>query len=612
MKKRLAFFISALSVYSTLTGCSSQTPDAPEEVTTEDSNQTNKYTSNNVTADTTIEFGSTITINGVGASVNGNTVIINQGGTYNLSGTLDDGQVIVNAGDLDQVELLLNGIDLTSSTSAPIYVMNADKTTITLVDGTENIITDASSYVYEDASVDEPNAAIFSKDDLKIDGTGSLIVNANYNNGIASKDDLDIKNGNITVTAVNNGIKGKDSIEIEDGTFIINSGGDAIKSDNTTDTTKGWITINGGTFDLIATGDGIQAETNLLVNAGTFNIQTGGGSENSSSHSSDWGNWTPPGYSQQTTSSTEETTSAKGLKAGVNITVEGGTFTIDSSDDSIHTNNSVVINGGEFSISSGDDGIHADTSLDINGGTIDITKSYEGLESVTITINDGTTRLVTSDDGINAAGGNDGSSMNGRPGQNNFSSSNGMIYLNGGYVYVDATGDGLDANGSIEMTGGTVIVNGPTNGGNGTLDYDNTFDISGGLLIGAGSNGMLQTPSSSSSQNTIVVSTNVSAKTLINVKDDSGNDVVTFAPSKSSQAIIISSPEFKTGSTYTISTGGTSTGTETDGLYTSGTYSGGTELASLTLSSSVTSNGNLGGGIGTPGGAMTRPGGMRP
>ena len=169
---------------------------------------------------------------------------------------------------------------MTSSTSAPIYIMNADKTTLTLVEGTENIITDATSYHYEDASIDEPNAAIFSKDDLKIDGTGTLIVNANYNNGIASKDDLSIKNGTITVNAVNNGIKGKDSIEIENGTFIINSGGDAVKSDNTTDTTKGYITINGGTFDLVATGDGIQAETNLLINAGTFTIKTGGGSEN--------------------------------------------------------------------------------------------------------------------------------------------------------------------------------------------------------------------------------------------------------------------------------------------------------------------------------------------
>lgn len=606
MKKRLTFFISALSVYSTLTGCSTQQPDPPQEIDI-------SLSSTNTEADTTIEFGSSITINGSGATIDGNTITITQGGTYSLSGTLSDGQLIVNAGDLDQVKLLLNGVNMTSSTSAPIYIMNADKTTLTLVEGTENIITDATSYHYEDASIDEPNAAIFSKDDLKIDGTGTLIVNANYNNGIASKDDLSIKNGTITVNAVNNGIKGKDSIEIENGTFIINSGGDAVKSDNTTDTTKGYITINGGTFDLVATGDGIQAETNLLINAGTFTIKTGGGSENASSHSSDWGNWMFPGQSQSSSSISEETTSAKGLKAGLNLTIEGGTFTLDSSDDAMHTNDSIIINNGELLITSGDDGIHADTNLEINGGNIDIKKSYEGLESTTITINNGSIHLVANDDGINAAGGNDGSSMGGRPGQNQFSSSTGMIYFNGGYVYVDATGDGIDANGSIEMTGGTVLVNGPTDGGNGALDYDATFNISGGLLIATGSSAMLQTPSTSSSQNTIVVSTNTTAGTLVNIKDTTGTDVVTFAPSKTSQVMIISSPDFKTESTYTISTGGTYSGTETDGLYIDGTYSGGSDLTSLTLSSSVTSNGNLSsGGMGRPSGGMNPSKGMRP
>lgn len=608
MKKQLTFFISALSIYSTLIGCSNQQPNTSDEAIQENIvESTNQdHSSTTVAADTTIEFGSSITVNGTGVTVDENIVTITQGGTYSLSGTLDDGQVIVNAGDLDQVELLLNGVHLTSSTSAPIYIMNADKTTLTLVEGTESVITDAESYVYEDASVDEPNAAIFSKDDLKINGTGSLIVNANYNNGIASKDDLDIKNGDITINAVNNGLKGKDSIEIDNGTFVINSGGDTIKSDNTTDTTKGWITINNGTFNLTATGDGIQAETDLLINGGTFTIETGGGSENSSSKSSSWGVWGIPGHAQTSSSSSEETTSAKALKAGVNLTVEDGSFNIDSSDDSIHTNDSIVINGGSFTIANGDDGIHADTTLDINGGTIDITKSYEGLESTTITINDGTIHLIASDDGINAAGGNDGSAMNGRPGQNNFSSTSGMIYFNGGYVYVNASGDGLDANGSIEMSGGTVIVDGPTDGGNGALDYDATFNISGGLLIASGSNAMLQTPSSSSSQNTIVVSSNTSSHTLVNVQDSTGTDLITYAPSKSSQVIMISSPEFKTGETYTISTGGTSTGTEIDGLYKGGSYSGGSNVATLTISSSITSNGNLNNGMGGPGG-MRRP-----
>ncbi|MBQ8992525.1 MAG: carbohydrate-binding domain-containing protein, partial [Turicibacter sp.] len=263
-------------------------------------------------------------------------------------------------------------------------------------------------------------------------------------------------------------------------------------------------------------------------------------------------------------------------------------------------------------ISSGDDGIHADTTLEINGGTIDIKKSYEGLESVTLTINDGNIHLTASDDGMNAAGGNDNSAMNNRPVYNHFSSGNGMIYLNGGYVYLDATGDGIDANGSIEMSGGIVIVNGPTNGGNGILDYDSNFDISGGLLIGAGSSEMLQTPSTSSTQNTMVVNTNLSNGTLLNIKDKSGNNVLTFTPSKSAQCIIISSPNLKAGETYTISTGGSSTGTELDGLYTGGSYSGGAELTTLTLSNTVTTYGvssgmnNMGGGMLPPSNPMHR------
>ena len=616
MNKRLAFLMVALSAYSTLSGCTTSPTDTSEIVTVgNSSNSTNLNSSNNdsnviysdSSADvTTIKLGSTIQINGDGVNVENNTITVTKGGTYQLNGTLSNGQLVVNASDTDKVELQLNGVEITSQTTAPIFIMNADKTTLTLMDGTKNIITDASTYVYEDATTDEPNAAIFSKDDLKIDGTGSLTVNANYNNGIASKDDLDIKNGNITITAINNGLKGKDSIEIENGTFVIKSGGDAIKSDNTTDTTKGWITINGGNFDLVATGDGIQAETNLVVNNGSFNIETGGGSENSSSTSSGWGQWAPPGY-QETNSDTEETTSAKALKAGVNVTIEGGTFNIDSSDDAIHTNDSIVINGGELIISSGDDGIHADTTLEINGGKIDIKKSYEGLESVTLTINDGNIHLVASDDGMNAAGGNDNSAMNNRPGKNHFSSGNGMIYLNGGYVHLDAAGDGIDANGSIEMTNGTVIVNGPTNGGNGILDYDSNFNISGGLLIGAGSSEMLQTPSTSSTQNTMVVNTNLSNGTLLNIKDKSGNNILTFTPSKSAQCIIISSPNLKAGETYTISTGGSSTGTELDGLYTGGSYSGGAELTTLTLSNTVTTYGSASHGMNTMGGGMMPP-----
>ena len=210
---------------------------------------------------------------------------------------------------------------------------------------------------------------------------------------------------------------------------------------------------------------------------------------------------------------------------------------------------------------------------------------------------------------MNAAGGNDGSSTNGRPGQNNFQSSgNGAINLKGGYIVVDADGDGLDANGSITMTDGVVIVNGPTNGGNGSLDYDGTFDISGGTLIAAGSLGMVQTPSESSSQNTLNISlSQQEANSLVHVEDEDGNNILTFAPSKTYQSVVVSSPSIKSNSNYKVYTGGSSTGTEKDGLYSDGTYKSGTEIGNATVSSKITSINQSGV---SSSGNMNRPGGV--
>lgn len=217
---------------------------------------------------------------------------------------------------------------------------------------------------------------------------------------------------------------------------------------------------------------------------------------------------------------------------------------------------------------------------------------------------------MSSDDGLNA-GGNDGSSVNGRLGQNNFnSSSDSSININGGYIYVDASGDGVDSNGSVKMTKGTVLVNGPTNSGNGALDYDSKFDMSGGLLVTAGSLGMVQTPSDSSSQYSMSIgfSSVQEAGTLVNISDEDGESILTFAPSKQYQSIVVCSPDLKKGTTYKISTGGSSTGEEKDGLYSNGKYSEGTEYDTAEISNSVTTVGTQGG---MQGGANMKAGGGR-
>jgi hypothetical protein len=565
-----------------------------------------------------------ITLDGEGATVDGSKITITSAGTYSISGTLDDGQIIVDTVDEEIVRLVLNGAEIACSTSAPIHVINAEKVVITLADSTENYITDGDSYTFEDSESDEPNAAIFSKSDLTINGNGSLTVNANYNNGIQSKDELKITGGNIIVNAANDGIKGRDCIAIKDGDITVDAGGDGMQSNNDEDSDKGFVAIEGGTIDITAGEDGIQAETSLVISSGNITISSGGGSVNSSSNIGEegntWGDWGGRGggrgmdMGMDSSDSDSSSGSAKGLKAGVDVTITGGTINIDSSDDSIHSNDSLTIGGGDITLASGDDGIHSDSTLEINGGDISITKCYEGIESAVITINDGNIHIVASDDGINAAGGVDGSSVNGRPGQNNFNLSlDHYLYINSGYIVIEATGDGLDINGSINMTGGVVIINGPTSNNNGALDYLGAFKISSGYLVAAGSSGMAMAPGTSSTQYSVMLtfSSSQPADTMVHFETEDGEAILTFVPTKEYQSIVLSSPELQNGETYIVYTRGSSTGTVTDGLYSGGTYTAGTQITSFTISSVVTSAGSSGGGLPGGAGGNMPPGGRR-
>jgi hypothetical protein len=559
--------------------------------------------------------GSSATIDGSGASFSGNKVSITAAGTFILSGTLNNGQIIVSAGEKDKVHLVLNGVSLTCSNSSPLYTKQADKTIITLAAGTTNSVTDGSTYNYASGE-DEPDAAIFSKSDLTINGTGTLTVKGNYNNGIGTKDDLVITGGNITVAAANDGLRGRDSVAVKDGSLTIQAKSDGIQSNNDEDADKGWISLDGGTFIIKADKDGIQAQTILQINGGNFSLTTGGGFSNANTKS---GNDFPSGGIKGTVATEKETVSSKALKGGTGVGISDGFFTINSADDAIHSNVDVYIKGGTFNISTGDDAIHADSHVTIDAGTIKVARSYEGIEGAFITINGGDIHLVSSDDGINAAGGNDGSGQ--QPGRDRFSAAgNYEVCITGGYIYMDAAGDGLDSNGSLNIDGGTIIVNGPTNNGNGPLDYNGTSNITGGILVAAGSSGMAQAPGASSSQNSLLVyySTAQKAGTLVNLSDEAGNSLLTFAPSKSYQSIVISLPELQQGKIYTLSLGGSCNGQNIDGLYTGGTYVPGTKLTTVTLTSALTSISDNGSQVtgrvtmgGAPGG-QTGKGGQRP
>jgi len=552
--------------------------------------------------------GDSISFTGSGATVDGNKITVSAAGTYSITGTLSDGQIIVDTGDDEAVKIVLNGADISCSYSAPIYVHKAEKVIITLADGTNNHIKDGDNYVITDTEKGEPDGTLFSKSDLTFNGSGSLTVDANYKDGIVSKDGLKIIGGNITVNAADDGIRGRDYVAVKDSNITVNAQGDGIKSNNDEDTQKGFVTVDGDNINIVSGRDGIQAETSILINDGYIKISSGGGSANSliKNLNNDGMMRNGRGFVNDTN---DDSGSYKGIKAKADVVIKGGTINVDSADDALHSNRDLAIDGGNISIASGDDGIHSDSTLNINNGDINITKSFEGAESGNITVNGGNIHIVSSDDGFNIAGGNDSSSINGRPGQNRFAAlSNNYLNINGGYIVINANGDGLDSNGSINMTGGTVIVNGPTSNNNGALDYDGSFKMTGGFLVAVGSSGMAQAPDTSSTQNSVMInlSSVMSGGTMIHVESDKGQDILTFKPEKNYQSVLISSPQLVKGSTYNVYYGGSSTGMAKDGIYSGGTYTQGTKFDSFTISSVVTYvgtgiRGNMGGNMGGKG-----------
>ncbi|MCU9613141.1 carbohydrate-binding domain-containing protein [Caldibacillus lycopersici] len=662
--------------------------------------------------------GTTATVDGDGgAVVEDSQILIRTSGTYVLDGTLTDGQIVVDSEDTGNVRLVLNGVTIHSTTSAPIDVKQADKTIVSLEKGTENVLSDATEYVYENNTTDEPTATIFSKDDLTINGTGALTVQGNFNDAIKSNDDLKITGGTIQVTSTDDGIVGRDVLAVKDAAITVTAGGDGLKASNDEEESKGNVILEDGSFTIKADGDGIQAEQIVAIVDGEYTITAGGGSpetitnqeagmgmgggmerggggptnfnsadiasyidrlldgidvsdelkekleaaetmeevqtilqdnpevleqiqENGNMRSpggmngtppegmEEGANFTPPSDGQgfqppdnggdsengqpseaqgnmseasdeQTTE--EETVSTKGIKAGAELYVAGGTIIIDSLDDALHSNQDVTISGGEIMITTGDDGIHGDADVLLNGGEVSIEKSLEGIEGVNITFAGGTYHVHAEDDGVNANGGSDEFGMTAPPTENQDTAAatsqpeeetaeEGLLLIEDGYLVVDANGDGLDSNTSIKMTGGTAIVYGPTDNGNGPLDYGNTFDIEGGILVASGSSGMAQGVSEESSQNAIMMtfSEYQEANTSVYVTDENGEEIFAITPEKEFQTIVISTPDLKLNQNYTLHSGGVLTGENSDGVYHEASYEEGELTVEFTMSSVMT------------------------
>ena len=457
----------------------------------------------------------TITFSGTDATVTNDNGCLTKGdksitvtcsGNYYLQGTATDFQIIVStaATDTGKVDLFLNGVSLKSS-DAPIYVQNAEKAELHLVQGTTNTIEDGSTrpqtHTYNN-KVDTAKAAIYAKDDLSIKGSGSLTVKANYNNGIHTSNDLKIKKstGTLNVTAKNCGLKGKASLTINGGNITVNASGDGIKSDEDDVTKlaegKGLVKIAGGTITITSAFDGISASNTVQFTKGettdepTVKIMAGGGQTCLGNSTGGQGGWGMMGGGN----SCSPDSSMKGIKADSNIVIEAGKIDVNSHDDGIHSDGNITVSGGFASVKTDDDGLHSEKALTIKGGTVEVTMAYEGMEGAEMNFEGGVTSVVTTNDGWNAAGGTStstGGNQGGRGG--GFGRSDGSkAKVTGGfhYIYV-GTGDtdGLDSNGDIDISGGVVVIECRMNGGmGGMVDSDGSTSITGGKLLGFGTN----------------------------------------------------------------------------------------------------------------------------
>ncbi len=608
MKKGLSFILCCALIVSVLSGCNKNkdndinddvqsTPEISDGINSSLDTSANPDMFTDRDMDDSYDEGTavkislddnTITATSDSVKITGSTVSITEEATYIITGTLDDGMIVVNAPNTAKLKLVLDNVDITSETSAPLYIIQADKVVVTLVG--ENRLTNGGSF--EPVDNNNIDATVYSKEDLTFNGTGSLEVNSPVGHGITGKDDLAVVGGTYTISSSAHGIDANDSVRVKNAEFAIDAGKDGIHSENNDDTSKGFVYIESGEFNIKAEGDGISAGYYMQICDGNFNILAGGGYENAEiSSSSGWGNFGGFGgggmrgeknydkrnhqsYSKTNmnsdvttvmslnTATTDDTsTSMKGLKSVGNMVIDNGNFIINSADDSVHSDASLKINGGIFQIASGDDGVHAEDTLTINGGNIDVSNSYEGLEALHIVINSGDINTVSDDDGLNAAGGMDSSGISGgRDGKfgGMSSNSNGSILISGGTLYIKAGGDGIDANGTLEITGGHTVITGPTKGDTAVLDYDKTGVISGGTFIGTGSSMMAQLLTGSG-QGVIGVSVGQqTAGTEITVSDNTGKEIISCSPELSYQIFIYSSPEIVSGETYTVSVGGSS------------------------------------------------------
>lgn len=461
------------------------------------------------------------------------TVTIKQAGTYRLRGTVRNGQVLVASGGNGIVRLILAGVNITSSKGPAILVTAAAKTHIVLQEGTANVLTDGPTRAKGDTAA----ATLYSKDPLTISGSGGLTVNGRYADGIASTDGLVISGGTLTVKAKDDGIRGKDFLQILKGTIKVTAGGDGIRSSGKNASTNGYVYVGGGSISVTTKSDAIQGMTDVIVGGGTLSLTAG----------------------------------KSALTAHCLTYVERADLRITAGNDALHSSGETVV----------------------RSGTVTIAKAYEGLEGKAVTVTGGTITMTTSDDGINVSGGNDGSGAGGpspspTTATEPFTSSvTPHLQIDGGTIIANAQGDGIDINGSTTITGGRLIISGPTANDNGALDVDGAFTVSGGIVIGLGSSGMAMGPDTSSPQAAILgnFASSQRAGATVHVTDEGGKVLASFTSPKAFASIVYSSAQLVKGKPYKLYLGGSVSGSSLGGYHQEGSITGATLYGTVTAGS---------------------------
>ena len=479
--------------------------------------------------------------------VEDNTVRITKAGTYRITGTISDGQIIVDAPDDAKIQIVLDNASVTCKGGAALYIKNADKVFVTTAEGSVNTLSSVGEFTADgDTNVD---GAVFAKSDITFNGAGTLNISSDSKHGIVCKDDLKFTSGTYNVTSASKGIDCNESVRVAGGTITVTSGTDGIHAENTEEPEKAFVYICGGNITITSENDAIDASGEVTVTDGSINITANGGASNAPAHSGDFGGGFRWDWDNRSSDSETTAESCKGIKSGTLITVSGGTINIDSSDDAVHSSGPAVIGGGTLTVKTGDDGIHADSTVLVSDGNVTVSGSYEGIEGQVIEISGGKVNVKATDDGMNASGGTTKGTMN--------TEQDAKLIISGGTVYVNADGDGLDSNGYLYVTGGYTFVSGPTNSGNGALDSGIEATVTGGYIIATGSTGMAENFGSNSTQGSILYTfdSTVSGGTEISLTDGDGNVLVSYTPEKDFRCAVISAPEIEQGSTYTVTAG---------------------------------------------------------